>query len=142
MFIQSKCGIVKAGPTYFDFSKKHIIESVEGSLKRLKIQYLDVLLLHRPDTLFNLDEVAGAFHFLLKEKKVRYFGVSNMNSMQIELLQSKLKQKLLFNQMQFNPIYSGMVTAGLFVNMKENESNSKDGSILEYCRLNNITIQP
>jgi predicted oxidoreductase len=142
MIIQTKCGIVKAGPTYFDFTKKHIIDSVQGSLKRLQTKYIDVLLLHRPDTLFDPDEVASAFNYLYKAKKVKYFGVSNMNSMQIELLQSRLKHKLLFNQMQFNPVRSEMVTAGLFVNTKDSQSIVRDGSLLEYCRLKNITIQP
>ncbi|MDR3257644.1 MAG: aldo/keto reductase [Mycoplasmataceae bacterium] len=142
MIIQTKCGIVKAGPTYFDFTKKHIIDSVDGSLKRLQTKYVDVLLLHRPDTLFDPDEVASAFDYLYKTKKVKYFGVSNMNSMQIELLQSKLKQKLIFNQMQFNPVRSEMITAGLFVNTKDSQGIVRDGSLLEYCRLKNITIQP
>jgi predicted oxidoreductase len=143
MFIQSKCGIVKGQPiTTFDFSKEHIIESVNGSLKRLKIDYLDVLLLHRPDTLFDPKEVAEAFDLLSKDKKVRYFGVSNFNPMQIKLLQKYVKQPILFNQMQLSPVHSDMIAAGLYVNMKDAQGVARDGSILEYCRLKDIIIQP
>ncbi|GHU48004.1 hypothetical protein FACS1894218_3760 [Bacilli bacterium] len=143
MFIQSKCGIVKGQPiTTFDFSEKHIIESVNGSLKRLQTKYLDVLLLHRPDTLFDPKEVAAAFNQLSKDKKVKHFGVSNFNPMQIKLLQKYVKQPILFNQLQLSPVHSDMLSAGLFVNMKEAQGVVRDGSILEYCRLKDITIQP
>lgn len=142
MIIQTKCAIRRGKVGYFDFSKEHIINSIDLSLKRLQTDYIDVLLLHRPDTLMELNEVAEAFNELQASGKVKYFGVSNMNAMQMELLQSGLKQKLLFNQLQFNPIHAGMVTSGLFVNMKEPQSIDHDGSILEYCRLHNVTIQP
>ena len=84
LFIQTKCGIVPG--VMFDFSKKHIIESVEGSLQRLNMDYVDVLLLHRPDTLVDPSEVAEAFDELEKSGKVRHFGVSNQKPMQIDLL--------------------------------------------------------
>lgn len=142
MIIQSKCGIRRGKVGYFDFSKEHIINSVDQILERLQCDYLDILLLHRPDTLMEPNEVAEAFDTLHAAGKVKYFGVSNMNSMQIELLQKHTKHKLMFNQMQYNPINAGMVTSGLFVNMKEEQSIDHDGSILEYCRLKDITIQP
>jgi predicted oxidoreductase len=115
---------------------------VEGSLKRLKTPYIDILLLHRPDTLFDPKEVARAFDYLVQTKKVKYFGVSNMNPMQMELLQKSLKQKLLFNQLQFSPVHSEMITSSLFLNQKNSFSVVRDASILEYCRLNDITVQP
>ncbi|MFU1881087.1 aldo/keto reductase, partial [Enterococcus faecium] len=96
-FIQSKCGIVPG--KMFDFSKEHIIKSVEGSLKRLKMDYLDALLLHRPDTLVEPEEVAAAFDELEKAGKVKYFGVSNQNPGQIELLKKYVSQPLLANQL-------------------------------------------
>lgn len=142
MIIQSKCAIRRGKVGYFDFSKEHIINSVNQSLQRLQCGYLDVLLLHRPDTLMEFDEVAEAFNELQESGKVKYFGVSNMNSIQIKMLQKHLKQKLMFNQLQFSPIHCGMVTNGLFVNMKEEQSIDHDGSILEYCRMEDITIQP
>lgn len=138
ILIQSKCGIK---PTAFDFSKEHILEAVDGSLKRLKTDYLDVLLLHRPDALVEPEEVAEAFTILHSSGKVRYFGVSNQNPMQIELLNKYLNQKILINQLQFSIAHTGMIDAGLNVNMKIDRSIDRDGSILDYCRLKDITVQ-
>ncbi|HEX2925008.1 MAG TPA: aldo/keto reductase family oxidoreductase [Ruminiclostridium sp.] len=138
--IQTKCGI-RPGRCY-DFSKKHILESVDGSLKRLQTDYIDVLLLHRPDALVEPEEVAEAFSILYSSGKVRNFGVSNQNPMQIELLQKYLNQKILINQLQLSIMHTGMIDAGINVNMKVDGSFDRDGSILDYCRLNDITIQP
>lgn len=128
-------------PGFFDFSKEHILEAVDGSLKRLNTEYIDVLLLHRPDTLVEPEEVAEAFDRLLSSGKVRNFGVSNQNPMQIELLSSYLNQKIVANQLQLSITNTGMIDAGLNVNMKIDSSIVRDGSILDYCRLKNITIQ-
>lgn len=136
--IQSKCGIRKG---YYDFSKEHIISSVEASLKRLKTEYIDVLLLHRPDALMEPEEVAEAFNILHSSGKVRHFGVSNHNTMQVELLSKYIKQELIINQLQFSITNTGMLDAGLNVNMKNEASINRDGSILDYCRLKDITIQ-
>ena len=139
MHIQSKCGI---GKGVFDFSKEHILEAVDGSLKRLQTEYLDVLLLHRPDTLVEPEEVAEAFTILQASGKVRYFGVSNQNPMQIELLRKFVPQPLVFNQLQLSITNTGMIDAGINVNMQNPPSVDHDGSILDYCRLHEITIQP
>ena len=136
--IQNKCGIREG---YFDFSKEHIINSVESSLMRMKTDYIDVLLLHRPDTLMEPEEVAEAFSELHSSGKVRHFGVSNQNPMQIELLSKYLEQKILINQLQLSITNTGMIDSGLNVNMKIDASIDRDGSILEYCRLKDITIQ-
>lgn len=138
IFIQSKCGI---RPGCYDFSKEHILNAVDGSLKRLKTDYLDVLLLHRPDALVEPEEVAEAFSILHTSGKVRYFGVSNDNPMQIELLSKYLNQKIMINQLQFSIMHTGIIDAGINVNMKTNPSIDRDGSILDYCRLHDITIQ-
>ncbi|EPR09477.1 aldo/keto reductase [Ruminiclostridium papyrosolvens] len=137
--IQTKCGIRQG---YFDFSKEHILEAVDGSLKRLKTDYIDVLLLHRPDALVEPEEVAEAFSILQSNGKVRNFGVSNQNPMQIELLKKYLNQKVVVNQLQLSITNTGMIDAGINVNMKVEGSIDRDGSILDYCRLNDITIQP
>ncbi len=139
MYIQSKCGICNG---YYDFSKEHIIASVNQSLERLQTSYLDVLLLHRPDTLMDPVEVAEAFDELYEAGKVKYFGVSNMNPMQIAFIQKYTKHKLIFNQIQFNVVNAGIIDNGINVNMNNSGSIDHDGSILEYCRLNDITIQP
>ncbi|USJ20473.1 aldo/keto reductase [Lactococcus formosensis] len=139
IYLQSKCAI-RPGVA-FDFSKEHIIKSVEGSLQRLQTDYLDTLLLHRPDTLMEPEEVAEAFHELEKSGKVRYFGVSNQNPMQVELLKTAVKQPLLFNQLQFGLKHTEMIDAGLNVNIPNQASHMQDGSVLEYSRINKMTIQ-
>jgi len=139
MIIQSKCGIRQGS---FDFSKEHILAAVDGSLDRLRTDYLDVLLLHRPDALVEPEEVAEAFTMLQTSGKVRNFGVSNQNPMQIELLKRYVEQPLIFNQLQLSITNTGMIDAGLNVNMEIDPSIDRDGSILDYCRLHDITIQP
>lgn len=138
IIIQTKCAIHDG---QFDFSKEHILKSVDGSLSRLGVEYLDVLLLHRPDTLMIPEEVAEAFDSLEQSGKVKYFGVSNQNMMQMELLKTAVKQPLMINQLQFSVTEAGMVTSGMNVNMKNAESVMHDGSFLEYSRIKNITIQ-
>ena len=138
MILQTKCGIRKG---YFDFSKEHILEAVDGSLKRLRTDFVDVLLLHRPDALVEPEEVAEAFTILQDSGKVKHFGVSNQNPMQIELLKKFVKQKLIINQLQMSVAHTGMIDAGFTVNMKMDASVDRDGSILDYCRLHDMTIQ-
>lgn len=138
LIIQTKCGI---RGKYYDFSKDHILEAVAGSLKRLKTDYLDVLLLHRPDALMEPEEIAEAFTILYSSGKVKYFGVSNQNPMQIELLSKYLNQKIIINQLQLSITNTGMIDSGINVNMQIDRSIDRDGSILDYCRLKGITIQ-
>ena len=138
LILQSKCGIRNG---CFDQSKEHILTSVDGILKRLQTDYLDILLLHRPDALVEPEEVAAAFDELQKSGKVRYFGVSNHKPMQIELLKKCVKQDLIINQLQFSIPVSNMVASGLEVNMTSEGSADHDGSVLDYSRLNDMTIQ-
>lgn len=138
MYIQTKCGI---RPGMYDFSKEHIIKSVEGSLQRLGLDGVDTLLLHRPDTLMEPSEVAESFDMLKSSGKVKYFGVSNHNLWQIELLKTRVNVPLVINQLQFSIPEAGMVTSGMNVNMKNPESVMHDGGILEYSRIKNMTIQ-
>lgn len=139
VILQSKCAI-RPGVMY-DFTKKHILESVDGILKRLDTDYLDVLLLHRPDALMEPEEVAEAFELLEKEGKVRHFGVSNHRPYQIELLNKYVKQELCANQLQFSIPFSNMVAAGMEANMLTDGAIDRDGGVLDYCRLKDITIQ-
>ncbi|WP_044474240.1 aldo/keto reductase, partial [Streptococcus suis] len=138
MLLQSKCGIRKG---YFDFSKEYILESVDGILKRLDTEYLDVLVLHRPDALMEAEEVAEAFYLLKKAGKVHHFGVSNQNIYQMELLQSYLDQPLAVNQLQLSPAHTPLIDAGLHVNMKDDAATMRDGGLIDYCQLKKITIQ-
>lgn len=139
MIIQTKCGI-KSGLCY-DSSKEHILEAVDASLKRLRTEYVDVLLIHRPDALVEPEEVAEAFEILEKSGKVRHFGVSNHKPMQIELLKKFVKQDIVANQLQFALPVSNMIANGMEVNMETEGSADRDGSVLDYCRLKDITIQ-
>lgn len=138
ILIQSKCAIHDG---IYDFSKEHILKSVEGSLKRLKTDHLDFLLLHRPDTLMEPEEVAEAFSQLKSSGKVLHFGVSNQKPLQMELLNRCLDEKLLVNQLQLSLCHTGMIDSGLNVNMQIDRARDLDGSVLEYCRLNQVTIQ-
>lgn len=138
MIIQSKVGI---GTGYYDFSKKHIIQSVNESLSRLKTDYLDILLLHRPDALAEPEEVAEAFNELEKSGKVRHFGVSNHNPMQIDLLKKTIEQDLIVNQLQLSVMHTGIIDAGINVNTKHENAINRDGGVLDYSRLKDMTIQ-
>jgi predicted oxidoreductase len=140
--IQTKAGIVTDGP-YFDYSYEHLIESVEGSLKALRTDYIDILLLHRPDALVEPDEVARAFDDLHAAGKVRAFGVSNHTPRQIDLLKRSVTRPLVANQLQLSITHSPIIAQGIAANMSgEEQSNVLDGGgILDYCRLNDITVQ-
>lgn len=139
IILQSKCGIRKG---MFDFSKEHILQSVDGILQRLNTEYLDTLLLHRPDALVEPEEVAEAFDILEQSGKVRHFGVSNQNPMQIQLLQKYVKQPIVANQLQLSITNANMISNGINVNMENDSAINRDGSILDFCRLHDITIQP
>ena len=138
MTIQTKCGI---RPGQYDFSREHILTSVEQSLKRLGTDQVEFLVLHRPDTLVEPEEVAEAFTQLKEQGKVKKFGVSNHNAMQIALLNKYLPEPLVIDQLQFGLGHTVLVDAGLNVNMKNDESINRDDSTLDYCRLNDIAIQ-
>lgn len=141
IILQSKCGL-HFDRKEFDWSKEDILESVDGSLKRLKTDYLDVLLLHRPDLLFEPEQVAEAFSSLHKRGKVRFFGVSNVTPGQLELLKKFCDQPLVINQLQFSLEQTQLIDPGLYLNnLTTDRSCVRDGGVLDYCRLNDITIQ-
>lgn len=142
MLLQTKCGIRRGERVgYYDFSKEYILDCVDKSLKRLRTDYIDVLLLHRPDTLMEPEEVAEAFEILHESDKVKYFGVSNMNPYQMELLGKSFGRRLLINQLQLSVAHTGMIDAGINVNTAFPGAAVRDGGILEYCRLKDVTIQ-
>ena len=138
LYIQTKCGICSG---YYDSSKGHIIESAKNSLKRLGIDCLDVLLIHRPDVLCQPDEVAEAFERLSSSGKVRCFGVSNHNPSQIELLRKYMGRNLIINQLQLSVMHSGMIDRGINVNTRFDGATDRDGGVLDYCRLHNMVLQ-
>ena len=126
----------------FDFSREHILESVEGSLAALQTDYLDMLLLHRPDALVEPDEVAAAFDELHTAGKVRNFGVSNQTPGQMELLKKSVRQPLSVNQVQLSVTHAPLIAAGIAANMEGlDQSIDRDNGILDYSRLHDITLQ-
>lgn len=138
ILIQTKVGI---GKKMYDFSKEHILEAVDASLQRLQLDHVDTLLLHRPDPLMEPDEIAEAFLQLQNTGKVRQFGVSNFNPMQVDMLQQAVPQALVANQLQMSLMHTGMIDFGMHTNMTDARSLNHDGGILEYSRLTNMTIQ-
>jgi predicted oxidoreductase len=139
MVIQTKAGIRDG---MFDFSRAHLLEAVDGSLKALRTEYIDVLLLHRPDALVEPEEVASAFDTLQASGKVRHFGVSNQTPGQIELLKSAVKQPLIANQMQLSITHAPMIAQGIAMNMElAEQSVDRTLGILDYARLKGMTIQ-
>ncbi len=139
VILQSKCSIVPG--VMYNLSKDYILESTDKILKRLNTDYLDILLLHRPDALVEPEEVAEAFNTLKKSGKVLDFGVSNHKPMQIELLEKYIDQKLVINQLQLSLPVSNIIANGMEVNMTSDGAVDRDGSVLDYCRLKDITIQ-
>lgn len=139
MILQTKCGI-RPGLCY-DFSKQHILKSAEASLKRLRTDHIDLFLLHRPDTLMEPEEVAEAFTTLEQQGKVRFFGVSNHNASQIELLNHYCGSKIIVDQLQFSIAHCDVIDSGLNVNVHNDAGIVRDGGVLEYCRLKGIAIQ-
>lgn len=140
-FIQSKGGIVTGDDKRYDFSKQHLLDSVDGILERMEIDYLDSYLLHRPDPLMESEEIAEAFDILQASGKVRHFGVSNFNPEQFKLLESHVDQKLLINQLQFSIMHTGMIDYGMHTNMTDTRSFDHDGGVLEFSRRKGVTIQ-
>lgn len=141
VFLQSKCGL-HFDRKEFDWSREDILASAEDSLRRLQTDYLDVLLLHRPDLLFDPEEVAEAFDTLHTQGKVRFFGVSNVTPGQLELLRKYVKQPLVINQLQFSLDQTQLIDQGLYLNNLTTErSVDRDNGLLDYCRLHEITIQ-
>ncbi|WP_223896661.1 aldo/keto reductase [Lactobacillus huangpiensis] len=145
-YIQSKTGIYENPEldyktTRYDFSKKYLINAVDGILSRMRIDYLDSLLLHRPDALMDPAEIAAAFDELQRDGKVRHFGVSNFNPMQVDLLQSGVSQKLLINQLQLSVMHTGPIDFNIHTNMTDERSIDHDRGVLDYSRLHNMTVQ-
>lgn len=146
--LQSKCGIRVAGepdaaaPGRYDFSRRHILDSVDGMLRRFGTERIDVLLLHRPDALVEPEEVASAFDELHAAGKVLAFGLSNHTAAQIELLRHYVKQPLIANQLQFSLTHAHLVEEGIIFNQDRPEAPIRNNGTLEYCRLHRITIQP
>jgi len=136
--MQTKCGICRG---WYDSSYEHIIESTEQSLRRMKLDSIDVLLLHRPDALVEPEEVAKAFDELRSSGKVKYFGVSNMNPGQIENLNRCLTEPLIVDQVELSIVHAPMIEAGINVNMMNALSPTRDMGLLDYAQCRGMGVQ-
>ena len=150
LFIQSKVGIVidpnrSHGSFVFgrryEFTKDQILNSVDQILSRMQVDYLDAVLLHRPDPLMDLEGIERAFDILQANGKVRFFGVSNFNPQQFAMVQDAVNQRLMFNQLQFGLMHSGMIDFGINTNRSDADSIDPDGGLLDFCRRKQVTIQ-
>ena len=144
MFIQTKCAIRFAdeqGPGRYDFSADYIIHSVEQSLRRLNTDYLDLLLLHRPDPLMQPEQVAQAFTQLQQQGKVRHFGVSNMGWAQMQWLQTALGQPLLVNQLQMSLADIDWLEETVLTGMLQGQQHHFGYGTVEYCQQHGIQLQ-
>ncbi|NOV02869.1 aldo/keto reductase [Paenibacillus planticolens] len=144
IILQSKVGIRfqdDVNPQRFDFSKNHIIPSVDGILSRLGVEHLDVLLLHRPDPLMEPEEIAEAFNLLRSAGKVRHFGVSNMTAAQMRFIQNSLPEPLVVNQLELSLARLDWIEQGILVNQKAGIDVNFEGGILEHCQMADIQLQ-
>jgi len=145
MVLQTKCGIrfehERLGGSMYDFSYEHITQSAEGCLRRLNVDTIDILLLHRPDALMEPEEVARAFDDLQQAGKVKHFGVSNHSGQQIDLLKKCVRQPMVANQLELSLLHSGLIDAGTAVNRKDPHFHGPGEGTLEYCRLHDIPVQ-
>ena len=141
--LQTKCGIRRSpkGFSFYDFSEKHILEAADASLKRLQTDHIDYYLLHRPDALFEPEEIASAFDKLHSSGKVARFGVSNMNTAQMSYLKKYVKQPIEVNQLQFNVAHTLLVDSAIMTNRVESLTYDTDLGLLDYCRMSDCTIQ-
>ena len=146
LILQEKGGIIVGAdpdfgpPSRFDFSYEHLVKSIETDLKRLGTDYVDLFTLHRPDILVEPEEVAKAFDYMEKQGMVRYFGVSNHNAAQIELLRKHVRQPFVLNQLELNIIHHHLISNGMLANQTAGQYANATG-VLEYCRLHDIMIQ-
>lgn len=145
--LQSKCGQRPAGDAgpgtvhQYDLSYDHIIEAVNGSLKRLQTDRLDLLLLHWPDPLVEPEEVARAFDELQESGKVRYFGVSNHNGPQIDLLRQYVRQPLVVDQLELSLLHTPLIDLGWIAPQHSPKMPAEGYGTIEYCRRHRLTIQ-
>ncbi len=147
ILIQTKCGIRFAGephnddPHRYDFSEEHILRSVENSLRRLRTDRIDILLLHRPDALMEPEEIAAAFTKLRSSGKVRAFGVSNHTPAQMDLLRDALPFPLVANQVEINLLKTSLIDAGIVSAGREPAPGHPADGSLEYHRRHRIITQ-
>lgn len=144
MRLQTKCGIRFAdanGPKRYDLSAEHIVESVHASLRRLNTDYIDVLMLHRPDPLMEPDEINAAWRTLFNAGKVRQLGISNMHAGQLRHLVASLEAPLVANQLEMSLLKADWLDADTCFNDTQGRQSLVWGDTLHYCQSQNIALQ-
>ena len=144
LVLQTKCGIRRrddppGAPPRYDASYEHVVASVEGSLRRLGVETIDVLLLHRPDPLADPEEVAHAFSTLRAAGKVRAFGVSNYSAVQIDRLAAALPAPLVANQIELSLLHADALDTGVEVNRSADPAQA--AGLVDACRLRGLRVQ-
>lgn len=142
--LQTKCGIrvnEQGLEGFYDLSRDAILERVNESLDRLRTDYVDVLMLHRPDPLMDPAEVASAVGQLMAEGKVRALGVSNMSGAQIEVLQDRLETPVVANQLEMSLLKRAWLESTVLVNHAEGTDYSFPHGTVEHCIRHGITLQ-
>jgi len=144
IYLQSKCAIRfqdEQGPKRYDFSKEWLSQSVDEILARLNIEYLDILLLHRPDPLMEPEELADTFRSLKASGKVRHFGVSNMHGQQMAFLQGYLDAPLVVNQIEVSLSQLDWLDEGVMAGNPAGSHLNFAAGTLEYCRQQKVQVQ-
>ena len=144
LVLQTKCGIRRrdeptGAPPRYDASFEHVVASVEGSLRRLGVETIDVLLLHRPDPLADPEEVAHAFSTLRAAGKVRAFGVSNYSAVQVDRLAAALSAPLVANQIELNLLHAHALDTGVEVNRSGDPAQA--AGLVDACRVRGLRVQ-
>lgn len=144
IIVQSKVGIQLTGSTFgsrYNFSYEHITKGVDSILQRLQTDYLDILLLHRPDPLMERDEIKKAIDGLFAQGKIRALGVSNMDYHQIQLVEAYTGRKVVVNQLQLSLRKHEFVSSAVGFNNVGGAGTDFPIGTIEYCILNNISLQ-
>ena len=144
LIIQSKCGIRfedEHGPKRYDLSGQWIEHSVNNSLAQLKTDYLDVLILHRPDPLMCPQEIASTYKKLKSQGKVRFLGVSNMQQHQIKAIQQGLSEPLILNQVEMSLLKNDWVEEGIYAGNAQGANINFTPGLIEFCQHKNIQLQ-
>lgn len=144
LIIQSKIGI-KLTPEHavkqYDLSAQWIKQATEASLSRLGIEQLDILFLHRPDPLMDVDEAGEALERMHKQGKFKYLAVSNMHAAQVAWLQAAVDFPIIANQLEMSLAHTGFIEETIMTNIPSQNNNGFARGTLEFCEQQNIQIQ-
>ncbi|MHA7262247.1 aldo/keto reductase [Arthrobacter sp. TMN-37] len=142
--VQTKCGIVlPAGDRggYYDLSAKNVVAGLEGSLRRLQMDAVDILLLHRPDPLLDPSTLKPVLHALLREGRIKALGVSNMSAAQMDYLQTELDIPIAVNQLEMSLSKRDWLESTVLVNHPSGSATNFPHGTIEWCLRNGTRLQ-